>query len=181
MVSPYGIPSIPSTWSVTEWAPPYMFATWAEGMTGTYNCARHEARGRNTVASLTSAPGIPRSTSQPCGRNQEGNSQSHLPSRPGSRVRGRFSGHLCGKEAGAVSILFHIHHELCLTDMRSHRRNTLPSSLQPFKSRGPGKMLEGNKHPWLQGTEKGFRKRGQHRGKSKKQKQLLVCFVTLSK
>lgn len=158
MVSPYGIPSIPSTWSVTEWAPPYMFAEWAEGMTGTYNCARHGACG-NTVASLTSAPGIPRSTSQPCRRNQEGNSQSHLPSRPGSHVRGRFSGHLCGKEAGAVSILFHIHHELCLTDMRSHRRNTLPSSLQPFKSRGPGKKC------WRGTNTLGFR--GQRKGSAK--------------
>lgn len=63
-------------------------------------------------------------------------SQSHLPLQAGSHVRGRLSALLCGKEAGAVSILFHICHELCPTDMRSHERNSLPLPQQLLNSRG---------------------------------------------
>lgn len=71
----------------------------------------------------------------------EADSQSHLPLHTGSHVRSRLSTCLCGKEAGAVSILFHIRHELCPTDMRSHRSNVHPPPLQLLKSRGSGRNV----------------------------------------
>lgn len=71
-------------------------------------------------------------------RNQEeGRVRATFPSPPalGSHVRGSRSARLCGKQAGAVSIFFHIHHELWPTDRRSHRNNVHPPSNDPGKQR----------------------------------------------
>lgn len=89
---------------------------------------------------------------------------------PSSHVRGRLSPHLCGKEAGAVSILFHIHHALCPTDVRSPRRCSLPPSVKHFKSRGPGKtsvrtLLTSGEKPsptTSQGANRGERSKRKH-------------------
>ena len=89
---------------------------------------------------------------------------------PSSHVRGRLSPHLCGKEAGAVSILFHIHHALCPTDVRSPRRCILPPPVKHFKSRGPGKtsvrtLLTSGEKPsptTSQGANRGERSKRKH-------------------
>lgn len=101
-----------------------------------------------TGASCLALPGpLPGSAARSQG---EGASQSHLPLQAGAHVRDRLSARLCGKEAGAVSIFFHIRHELCPTDMRSHERNSLPPPLQLLKSRAWGVEVKGT--PWTSGS-----------------------------
>lgn len=99
---------------------------------------------------------------------------------PSSHVRGRLSPLLCGKEAGAVSILFHIHHALCPTDVRSPRRCILSHPMKHFKSRGPRNVGE-NTLDFRGETKPHHKPRGQQRGKIKKQAWLLAGFMTLSK
>lgn len=74
----------------------------------------------------------------------EGDSQSHHRLPASSHVRGRLSTCLCGKEAGAVSILFHSRHEPRPADMRSHQSNIHPPQWQFLQSRGLGERCERN-------------------------------------
>lgn len=115
-------------------------------MNATCILARYQAQValQDTVAWLAGASclGTPGLLPGLATRSQgEGDSQSHLPLHAGSHVRSRLSTRLCGKEAGAVSILFHIRHELCPTDMRSHRSNVHPPPLQLLKSRDSGRTV----------------------------------------
>lgn len=88
-------------------------------------------------------------------REEKGTARAISRSVPSSHVRGRLSACLCGKEAGAVCILFHLHHELCPTDMRSRRINAPPpppqSQQQEPQESGHGKTRNfrgQTKAPW---------------------------------
>lgn len=89
---------------------------------------RQESCHRNATMRLTgtSCLGFPGPLYGEGGRREKGTARAISSSVPSSHVRGRLSACLRGQEAGAVSILFHLHDELCPTDMRSHRINVLP-------------------------------------------------------
>lgn len=102
---------------------------------------------RATGTPWSLSPRIPRSTLQGGrGHKEKGIARAISHSAPSSHVRSRLSACLCGKKAGAVSILFHLHHELCPTDMRSHRINALPpptqSQQQEPQESGHGNMRD---------------------------------------
>lgn len=133
--------SVPRMWPVTEqtslvcvcWA-----WGWVKGGLGLQG-ARHQPSCRNSMVSSPelSRLGFPEPLCKGSGRSRERDLEpSPPPCHSQLSIRGRLSPLLCGKEAGAVSILFHIHHALCPTGREKPQEMHSFSPNEAFQKQG---------------------------------------------